>query len=201
MAHDEPVKPPAEPALAKEERSLGFAAPSPEQKARAATAAPMLRSPASPMASVVPAPPPPAPPPPPPPPAPMAEREAADAIAAESGNIVVTGSSISRQNTKSAAPTPPARNEDVYASFQGKLQSAFQSNNRNAILALVGYPLRVEFNGDVRTYRNRSDVERDYARIFTSEVRESVLNGQASRYLTFATSPPGSAIKIREVRP
>lgn len=194
IARNEPVEAPAEPALAKEERSLGFAASSPEQKARADTTAPLLSSPAPAVAAAP-------PPPPPPPPAPMAEREAADAVAAESGNIVVTGSSVNRQNMKSAAPARAANAEDAYAAFQQRLRSAFQSNNRKAVLALIGYPLRVDFNGDVRTYRNRSEVERDYARIFTSEVRESVLSGQASRHLAFSANPPGSAMKIRSVRP
>jgi hypothetical protein len=137
----------------------------------------------------------------------MAEREAADAIAAESGNIIVTGSSISRQNMKSAAPAAPATAENAYAAFQAKLKSAFQANNRKAILALIGYPLKVDYNGETRTYRTRSDVERDFDRIFTAEVRESVLSGQASRHLTFAPicsrSPcgPGSVVRIRGVRP
>lgn len=211
IARHEPAAPPEESrALAKQEQ-LGFTPSGPEQKARAATTvAPMLNAPpASPMASVTAAPPPPAPPPPPPPPppAPMAERDAADAVAAESGNIIVTGSQVRRQNMKSAAPVTAITAEQAEASFETKLRSAFQSNNRKAILALIAFPLRVDVSGDVRTYRNRSEVERDYDRIFTSEVRRSVLSGYAARHLTFAPQcsrtpcAPGSNIKIRAVRP
>lgn len=203
MARNEPATPPEESrALAKQEQP-GFTDARPEQKARAATTAPLLSAPASPMASVAAAPPPPArpPPPPPPPPAPMAERETADAVAAESDNIVVTGSQVRRQNMKSAAPVTAITAEEAEAVFETKLRTAFQSNNRKAILALIAYPLKVDFNGDVRTYRTRSEVERDFDRIFTSEVRGAVLSGQASRHLTLAPTSQGRTTKIRAVRP
>lgn len=137
----------------------------------------------------------------------MAEREAADAVAAESDSIVVTGQQVRRQNMKSAAPARAITAEEAEANFENKLRSAFQSNNRKAILALIAYPLKVDFNGDVRTYRTRSEVERDFDRIFTAEVRQSVLNGQPSRHLTFAPQCPrqpcaaGSVVRIRAVRP
>ncbi len=209
MASDEPVAPAEEvPALAKQER-LGFTDAGTEQKARARTTAPMLSSPAPPALIAPAAPPPPPPPPPPPAPAePMAEREAAaDAVAAESGNIVVTGQKARRQNMESRAPVRTVSAEDAEEDFQDKLRSAFAANSRKAILGLIGYPLRVDFNGDVRTYRTRSDVERDYDRIFTSEVRASVLSGQPARHLTFAPQclrnpcPPGSVVRVRGVRP
>jgi hypothetical protein len=133
--------------------------------------------------------------------APMAEREAADAVAGQSDSIVVTGSAVSRQNMKSAAPATTVTAEEAEADFENRLRTAFQSNNRKAILALVGYPLKVDFNGDVRTYRNRSEVEGDYDRIFTAEVRASVLSGQPASHLTFAPTSPGRITKIRAVRP
>ena len=211
MARSEPVAPPAEATAAAptKQESLGFTASEREEKARAANLAPVISAPASPMASVAPAPPPPAspPPPPPPPPAPMAEREAADAVAAESDSIVVTGQQVRRRNMASPAPVTALTAEDAHVDFNEKLRSAFQSNSRSAILRLVGFPLKVDFNGDVRTYRTRSDVERDFARIFTSEVRAAVLNGQANRHLTHAPQcsrtpcPPGSPVRIRAVRP
>ena len=108
----------------------------------------------------------------------MAERETADAIAAESGNIAVTGQLARRQNMASSAQKTVVTAEDAYTDFHEKLQSAFQANSRKAILGLIGYPLEVNFNGNTRTYRTRSDVERDYDRIFTAAVRESVLGGQ-----------------------
>ena len=97
-----------------------------------------------------------------------------------------------------ASPAPATA---VTADFQDELQSAFRTGNRKAILGLIGFPLKVDFNGDTRTYRSRSDVERDFDRIFTSDVRESVLSGQPTRHLSFAPSPPDSTVKIRAVRP
>ena len=137
----------------------------------------------------------------------MAEREAADAVAAESDSIIVTGQMARRQNMKSAAPVTALTAEQAEADFQSKLRTAFQSNNRKAILALIAYPLRVDFNGDVRTYRTQSEVERDYNRIFTAGVRASVLGGQPTRHLTLTPTcsrtpcAPGSAVRIRAVRP
>ena len=129
----------------------------------------------------------------------MAQREAADAVAAESGSVVVTGSRTRRTNLESASPVAVVTAEDAHADFHAKLQSAFRSNDRRAILALVGFPLRVSFGGDVRTYRNRSEVERDFDRIFTANVRESVRSGQEGRHLTVTRS--GSTMRIRGVRP
>jgi hypothetical protein len=199
IARNEPVAAPEEtgPVLAKDEQKLGFTASEPSQKARVAKVAPMISTPALPGAAA-------APPPPPPPPVPappMAEREAADAVASESGNIVVTGQKARRQNMASPAPATAVTAEDASADFQDELQSAFRTGNRKAILGLIGFPLKVDFNGDTRTYRSRSDVERDFDRIFTSDVRESVLSGQPTRHLSFAPSPPDSTVKIRAVRP
>ena len=137
----------------------------------------------------------------------MAEREAADAVAAESGKIVVTGQKARRQNMDSPMPVTVVAAEGAYADFQEKLQFAFRANDRKAILGLVGFPLRVYFNGDVRTYRSRDDVGQDFGRIFTAEVRSSVLTGEAGRRLGFAPSctrqacPSGSSVRIRSVRP
>jgi hypothetical protein len=137
----------------------------------------------------------------------MAERDAAGAVAAESESIVVTGQQVRRRNMASPAPATAVTAEDAYADFNEKLRSAFQSNNRPAILRLIAFPLKVDFDGDVRTYRTRTETERDFDRIFTEEVRQAVLNGQASRHLTFAPMcsrqpcQPGSVVRIRAVRP
>lgn len=198
VARSEPVETPeVAPERATEERAVALDEQAAARKARPATVAPMTAPSASPFAA---APPPPAPPPPPPPPpsAPMAERETADAVAAQSGNIVVTGSRVRRQELGSAAPVAVTA-ESSYAEFDRKLQSAFRSNDRKAILGLVGLPLQVNFNGDVRTYRRRGDVDRDFARIFTPAVRASVLSGQATRHLSISQS--GGSWRIRAVRP
>jgi hypothetical protein len=107
----------------------------------------------------------------------------------------------------SPAPATAITAEDAYSDFHEKLRSAFQSNNRAAILRLIAFPLRVDFDGEVRTYRTRTETERDFDRIFTEDVRQSVLSGQASRHLTFAPicsrqpCQPGSVVRIRAVRP
>jgi hypothetical protein len=150
----------SEPAPAVSEGRLGFAPDRAEKAGMAAPAAPPMM-----------APPPPAPPPPPPPAEPQAEASAAD-------SVVVTGSRVSRPNLESASPTAIVQSDAVDAptEFLPRLQQAFAANDRHAILGLAGLPLKVNFSGDTRTYRTRRDVDRDFDRIFTAEVRRSVLN-------------------------
>ena len=141
----------------------------------------------------------------------MAEREAADAVAAESDSIVVTGSQVRRQNMKSAGPVTAVTVEEAEAAFGTKLRAAFASNNRKAILGLVGFPLRVDFGGgQVRTYRSRQDVERDYDRIFTPAVRQSLAsrdsgsltgNGRISFGCGSRRCSSADSIRIRRVTP
>ena len=61
----------------------------------------------------------------------MAEREAADAVAAESDSIVVTGQQVRRRNMAAPAPVTAITAEDAYADFDEKLRSAFQSHSRS----------------------------------------------------------------------
>lgn len=162
---DEVPPPPAqhvEPSsTAAEDRAL---TPGREEKARTAPA-PSI----APAAPTMAAPPPPAPPPPPPPPAePQAEAEASGY-----DRIVVTGSRINRPNMESASPVAVIDSTD---DFLPKLRGALQSNDRRALLGLIALPLKVNFDGEVRTYRTRRDVARDYDRIFTPEVRRSATN-------------------------
>ena len=90
-----------------------------------------------------------------------------------SENIVVTGSRIDRRTLESAAPVTVV---DPMSDFLSRLQSAFAGNDRRSVMRLIGFPLRVSFDGDVRTYRSARDVERDFDRIFTPRVRASVLD-------------------------
>jgi len=121
-----------------------------------------------------------APPPPPPPPPPEAEREA---YAADSESLVVTGSRIPQSNLarqKSAAgradeASSPLAVIDPYGEFLSRLQAGLRATDRRAVLRLVAVPLRVNFGGEIRTYRSRQDIERDYANIFTPAVRQAVL--------------------------
>lgn len=107
-------------------------------------------------------------PPPPPPPAAEAEEKVSDA-----GNIVVTGSRIQRRNLESARPVSIV---DPYGEFLSRLQTALRANDRRAIIRLVAFPLRVSLDGEWRTYRSPREVERDFDRIFTADVRQAALN-------------------------
>ena len=72
---------------------------------------------------------------------------------------------------ESAAPVAVV---DPFGDFISQLQASLEANDRRAVLALVGLPLRVSWNGDTRTYRTRKDVERDFDRIFSPNVRQSL---------------------------
>ena len=153
-----------------------------------------------------------APPPPPPPPPPPAERQAE---ASAYDEIVVTGSRIERSRLESATPVTLT---DAYGDFLSRLQAAFGANDRDAVVDLVGLPLRANFDGEVRTYRSRDDVENDFDRIFTIEVRSAVLNLRADRLASrnggrlkgnarigfgcrLRTCPAAGEIRVWEVRP
>jgi hypothetical protein len=140
---------------------LGIA-PVREERAKTAAPAPARSAPAAPSIMAVPAPP---PPPPPPPAEPQAE---ADTSAYDS--IIVTGSRVNRPNLDSASPVTVI---DTTNDFLSRLRDALAANNRRAILGLVALPLKVSFDGDVRTYRTRRDIDRDFGRIFSAEVRQS----------------------------
>lgn len=100
---------------------------------------------------------------------------------ASENNIVVTGSRVRRPNLESASPVTVIDNTD---NFLSRLRDALGVNNRRAILGLVALPLKVSFDGDVRTYRTRRDIDRDFDRIFTAEVRRSALNLQPDALTT-----------------
>ncbi|HET9335128.1 MAG TPA: hypothetical protein VFO12_01830 [Sphingomicrobium sp.] len=181
VATDEPVggavaEPPAEAPAAPSalaDELTAFAPEAREEKADIAAPAPMVAPTAPPMAA--PAPPPPPPPPPPSPPvsrrAPAEQEAQAEAADAASG-IVVTGSRVRSSNLESAAPVTVI---DAPRDFLSRLQGAIAANDRRAVIRMIGFPLRVSFDGDRRTYRTARDVERDYDRIFTPEIRQSAL--------------------------
>jgi len=181
-----------------------------EEKAQPAAPAPEVFSQPPPAMMAAP------PPPPPPPPPPVAAEP--EAQAADVGSIVVTGSRVRRPNLESATPVSVVGREvanDPFGDFLSQLQGAFADNDRRAVLRLVGLPLRVRFAGDARTYRTRQDVERDYDRIFTSAVRQSVVNAgtfgsrdarlKSAGRLSFGcgnrTCSSSDTIRIREVNP
>ena len=79
---------------------------------------------------------------------------------------------------ESAAPVAVV---DPFGEFFSRLQAGLRANDRRTVLALVGLPLRVSWNGDTRTYRTRKDVERDFDRIFSTSVRQSLNNQLTAR--------------------
>ena len=159
---------------------------------------------------------PPLPPPPPPPPAPAVEQFAEEATA---DRIVVTGSRVSQSNLAkrgdagSVAQWAENSGNEAYGAFLERLQSALRANDRSAVTALVALPLRVNIDGQTVTYRSASEFERDFDRIFTLRVRQSVLNqrletlrSRGSRMkgtsrLWFGQSSTDGQIRIREVMP
>jgi hypothetical protein len=58
--------------------------------------------------------------------------------------------------------------------FLSQLQAAVRSNDRSAVVRLVNLPLRVNFAGGGRVYRDRQAVTRDFDRIFTAKVRRAI---------------------------
>ena len=163
----------AEPALAEPTATEERSSPIADRKAALPSPALVIAAPA-PMSAVA------APPPPPPP---AAERQAEANDAADTGNIIVTGSRIPAPNAKASgfaqrAEAPPSPRETIapYGEFLNQLQQALGDNDRRAVLRLIGLPLRVNFASGVRTYRTRQDIERDYDRIFTPAVREASQN-------------------------
>ena len=88
-------------------------------------------------------------------------------------NIVVTGARVA---------TPPAPAIDpAYKVFLSRLQRAVGGNDRRAVIALIGFPLRVNTQGGARIYPDAQSVERDFDRIFTSRVRRAILGQRANR--------------------
>jgi hypothetical protein len=141
--------------------------------------------------------------------------------------MVVTGSRIrspelaGRENRKAAVGrSSPLVTIDTYGEFLSRLQSALKTDNRRAVSRLVGFPLTVKMDGEVKTYRSRREIESDFDRIFTPAVKAEIVglkpyalrtrdDGRAkgSARLWFSPacfnaecSPPGP-IRIREVTP
>lgn len=135
-------------------------------------------------------PPPPAPPPPPQAPAPALAQNSASRAAAD--QIQVTGSLIRapamEKSSKQArregyAPTAPdlVLKDRSYAAFLTDLQAAVRANDRDAVIGLIAFPLRVNSGGKGRSYRDAAAVRRDYDGIFTPRVRGAILNQRADR--------------------
>jgi hypothetical protein len=135
------------------------------------------------------------PPPPPPAPAPPAEKAAEGMVA---NDLVVTGSRLARPAApagerdeadalsslpKKQAPSAPdwVLTDRTYATFLSQLQGAVRANKRDGVIRLIRFPLRVNANGNSRTYRDAASVRADYDRIFTPSVRQAILNQKFDR--------------------
>lgn len=135
-------------------------------------------------------------PPPPPPPAPLPSAPEREAVAeSDEGSIVVTGTQIQAQNAwaerirdgrgKATSVNRKSENKGSapdwvladlgYRRFLTQLQTAVRANDRSAVAGLISYPLRVNFAGQAKYYRNARLVLADYERIFTPRVRSAVL--------------------------
>jgi hypothetical protein len=166
------------------------APPPPQTKvAPVAPAAPQMQAPretearqVADLAPVVAAAPPPPPPPPSPAPAAPAQRSEEKTAQAMTGNLITTGTRVPDSalsgtrnfEAKSISGQP-------YAAFLSRLQSAVRSNDRKALIALVQFPLRVNFPGGARQYRDARAVQRDFDRIFTPKVRRAVISQRAEQ--------------------
>jgi len=226
---------PSEPPQARsDEAAIEAAKPSPAQaamppatvtegRARLVSAESDRKATAAPPATVMaaPAPPPIVAAPPPPPPPPPAEPEA------ERGqNIVVTGSLVRNPNlAKEQGYAQRAEDSagllvpiNPYAEFLSRLQAGLRANDRRVVVRLVALPLNVTLNGENRTYRSSREVERDFDRIFTAEVRQAALTlrpdtlmsrdggrlmGKGGLWFGCARKPCATAgeVGIREIRP
>ena len=132
-----------------------------------------------------------APPPPPPPPPPPAPALAQKSSNASSADVVVTGTRIARPNLTSPSPVTvvqgrsserdetsagnSSRADRAYSSFVRQLQSAVHRDDRRLIVKLIRYPLRVNSNGQSRSYADAEAVRQAYDDIFTPHVRQAIL--------------------------
>ena len=117
----------------------------------------------------------------------MAREPSAQKVVSEEQQIVVTGSRIERPNLSAADSLEVAgadaraapdwvRQDRAYRTFLAQLQSAVRRDDRNAVVRLVAFPLRVNSSGRTRSYRNARSVLDDYDRIFTPQVRQAIVN-------------------------
>jgi len=121
-------------------------------------------------------------PPPPPPAPPPAARAVGGSEQATAHNIIVTGSRIPKPNLSApnAFESKAAGGED-YSAFLSRLQAAIRANDRRSTIAMIDFPLRVNFAGDARIYGDAQAVERDFDRIFTPKVKRAVLEQRPDR--------------------
>ena len=122
---------------------------------------------------------------------------------------MVTGSRVARSNLESPAPVVVIGSDEGLLS---QLQTAFRLNDRASVIRLIALPLRVNGDGKTLTYRSASEVERDFDEIFTTRVKQSVLNQRPETLRTrgemrgtsrvwFGQISRNGPVRIREVTP
>jgi hypothetical protein len=123
---------------------------------------------------------------PPPPPAKVAAGRTADEALAQ--DVVTTGARIrnpapiAEQGFAAKGAGQIAGGDAMgYAVFLSRLQAAVRADDRRAITGMIAFPLRVNAASGTRTYRDAPSVERDFARIFTPRVRQSILAQRADQ--------------------
>jgi len=161
--------------------------------------------------------------PPPPPPAPALAQSGAGQVADQ---VVVTGTLMrapamekSRKAARAEdafAPTAPdwVLKDRSYAAFLTSLQAAVRTNDKDAVIKLVAFPLRVNSNGRSRLYRDAQSVRRDYGSIFTARVTRAILNQRFDRLfgrdqglmigdgqVWFDHVSPSGPVRIRAINP
>jgi hypothetical protein len=145
--------------------------PAPNVQPVAAAAPP---APTAPIAAAAP-PPAPRPPPPPPPPAPAPPSAATAGERSMTQELVVTGSRIAQPALEAPNSAKVMRAEQPYAAFLSRLKAAVRGSDRGALIALVAFPLRVNFPEGARIYRDAPSLGRDFDRVFTPKVKRAVL--------------------------
>ena len=183
FAEEPPVAPPAQQVAAqgKPAPRLGFAANG--QPAAERDAAEIAASPAAA---------PPLPPPPPPPPPAPAPSMSADVAAQEAGNDIVVSGTRTRQPDRAelAARREAQRSLKArplmpdYQVFLSTLQRAVRSRDRQEVIDLIDFPLRVNFSSGARVYRDEDAVDRDFDRIFNARVKRAILAQSAQQLFT-----------------
>ena len=73
---------------------------------------------------------------------------------------------------------------DTYRLLLTRLQAAVRSDDRDALIALIDFPLRVNIAGEVRQYRDRQAVEQDFDRIFTAQVIRAIIKQKPAELMT-----------------
>jgi hypothetical protein len=102
----------------------------------------------------------------------------ADTATTATGEIMVTGSRVRGSPELQAKAV---RQANPYADFLYRLQSAVHADDRDTVMGLIAFPLRVNAQGASRLYHDADSLERDYDKVFTRKVRRAILGQRAGQ--------------------